>query len=89
MANIKLSPAELQEYSRKIRANGQQSADLARQIKTNINTVTSNWEGNQKDKYLQDWATVEPTLAKTVPQLLEQLAQNLDIIANRFLEADR
>lgn len=85
---IKLSPEALRDYAKKIRANGQASADLARQIKNNINAVTADWEGNKKQKYLQDWATIEPTLLKTVPEMLETLAVNLDANAANFEAAD-
>ena len=89
MADIKLSPDQLRDYAKKIRGNGQASADLARQIKANIDAVTSNWEGNRKDKYLQDWAQIQPTLERTVPEMLETLAQNLETNASNFENADR
>ena len=87
--SIKLSPEALRDYAKKIRTNGQQSADLARQIKGNIQAVTADWEGNKKEKYLQDWAAIEPTLAKTVPEMLETLAVNLETNAANFEAADR
>ena len=89
MASIKLSPAALRDYAAKIKANGNEASDLASRIKGNITAVTDQWEGEAKNKYLQAWAEHEPTLTKSIPELMATLAQNLETIARNFEEADR
>ena len=89
MASIKLSPDALRDYAAKIKANGNEASDLASRIKGNITAVTDQWEGEAKNKYLQAWAEHEPTLTKSIPELMATLAQNLETIARNFEEADR
>ncbi len=89
MANIKLSPDALRNYATKIKNNGAEASDLASRIKANITAVTDQWEGEAKNKYLQAWAQYEPTLTKTIPQLMADLAQNLQTIAQNFENADK
>ncbi len=89
MANIKLSPEALRNYASKITNNGSEAADLAQRIKANITAVTDSWEGQAKNKYLQAWAQHEPILTKTIPQLMADLAKNLETIAENFEAADR
>ena len=89
MANIRLSPDALRSYATKINNNGNEAADLAARIKANITAVTDQWEGEAKNKYLQEWSKHETTLTKTIPELMASLAQNLNTIAENFDKADR
>ncbi|QTE67088.1 WXG100 family type VII secretion target [Clostridiales bacterium] len=89
MASIKLSPDALRDYAAKIKANGNEASDLANRIKSNITAVTDQWEGEAKNKYLSAWAEHEPTLTKSIPELMATLAANLETIARNFEEADR
>ena len=89
MANIRLQPDALRDYASKIRANGNEVADLANRIKSNITAVTDQWDGEAKNKYLSAWAEHEPTLTKSIPELMVTLAGNLETIAHNFDIADK
>lgn len=89
MATIRLSPDQLRSYASKINTNGTEATDLARRIKANITAVTDQWEGNARNKFLQEWSQIEPTLTKSLPELMTRMAQNLQTTAQNFENADR
>ena len=89
MANIRLSPDELDSYAGKLRQNASEAVNLASSIGGNINACADGWEGNKRDQFVSQFEEIKPTLTDKLPRLIEEMAKALNDIANNFRAADQ
>lgn len=86
---IRVTPEELRAMAKKLKNYAQQASKMASDIKNAINAGTAAWEGNSKDKYEQSFREIEPTLTKSLPELLDSMSSSAEARAKAFEEADR
>ena len=89
MANIRLSPDELDQYASKLRNNANEAIGLAKTIGANINACAEGWEGNKREQFVAQFEEIKPTLTDKLPRLIEEMAQALNNIANNFRAVDQ
>lgn len=89
MANIRLSPDELDSFATKLRKNSSQAQELAKSIASNIKGCADSWEGNKQKEFVSKFDAIRPTLDKSLPELIEDMAKSLNTIAENFRNADK
>ncbi len=89
MSNIKVTPDELDSMAKKLNSLAKQATSLAKSVKSAIDAGTGAWEGDAQREYVARYKEIEPTLKKTLPELLNSMAQNAHKRADAYREADK
>ena len=89
MANIRVTPEELQEQGNQLVSLAQNEiVNLLSQIDSQINTICDSWDGMAQDPFLQSYQEMKQTL-DVFPQIVEGIGQQAIAAAQVFGEADQ
>lgn len=89
MANIRVTPEELQEQGNQLVSLAQNEiVNLLSQIDSQINTICDSWDGMAQDSFLQSYQEMKQTL-DVFPQIVEGIGQQAIAAAQVFGEADQ
>ena len=88
MGQIRVNYEELYDLARALKQNGDDLFDLASKIKNNVTAKTAGWEGESKQRYIDDFDALYPTLSQKLPELLKRMATVAKKKADAFREAD-
>lgn len=89
MSNIKVTPDELDSMAKKLNNLAKQATSLAKSVKSAIDAGTGAWEGDAQREYVSRYKEIEPTLKKTLPELLDNMAKSAQKRAAAYREADK
>lgn len=88
MAEIIVSPAQLRQVSGQFRQESQNSRDLIQRLDTSLNSMQAEFQGMTSRSFYSNFQASKTNMNQFV-QLLEQVAQEMDAIAQRFEAADQ
>lgn len=88
MARIRITPEQVRQVGNQFKQASAQSDQMVNQLRNTINSLQGDWEGMTKERFygeFQQWAT---SMTQFV-QLLNQIGQQLEAIAERFRGLDQ
>lgn len=88
MARIKITPQQVRQVSQQFKQSSQQSQEMITRLQSTINGMQSEWEGLTKERFYNEFQQWQQSM-KSFVELLNGIGGQLDVIAQRFEEADR
>lgn len=88
MTRIRITPEQVRQVGNQFKQASAQSDQMVNQLRNTINSLQGDWEGMTKERFygeFQQWAT---SMTQFV-QLLNQIGQQLEAIAERFRGLDQ
>ena len=86
---IRMTPSELMDLANTLTNIRNDIADLVKTMNERVDIDTRDWDGESKTRYFTDYDAILPTLQKTFPDVIEDLAKKLTFAASKLDEADR
>lgn len=87
MAQLRVTPDQLDERASKYEVHAGEMADLIAALDSLNSTLQGEWEGNSASKYFATYSELKPSFTK-MQELITDLAKELHQQANKFREAD-
>lgn len=88
MARIRVTPEEVNQVATQFRNASQQSQEMVNRLQQTMNSLQPNWEGLAQQRFYGEYEQWRNSMTQFV-QLLANIAQQLDQIAERFRQADQ
>ena len=85
---IKITPDEIRDLASKLDSNASETASLASTITGNFESGTANFEGNTADRYAAAFQEMIPIMSTKMPELLNEMANELRKTADAFETLD-
>lgn len=89
MAQIKITPEELETGARDVQSQEAQIMDILSALNRTITNVANNWEGAAKSSFFESFTQLyNTTLTKDFPNILEGIQKQLNEAARIMRETD-
>jgi WXG100 family type VII secretion target len=88
MARIKVTPEEVHQVASQFKQASSQSQEMVQRLQQTMGNLQPNWEGMTQQRFYGEYEQWRNSMNQFV-QLLGQIAQQLDAIADRFAQADQ
>lgn len=86
---IMMTPQELNDGANFLRQRLEAIEQEVNQLKSKIDDVASRWEGAAQQAFINQFENeMYPILRDTLPQVVDGVAQELDVAANTIRETD-
>lgn len=89
MAQIKITPEELEKGANDVKTQQAQILDILAALNNTITNVANNWEGAAKSSFFESFSQLyRTTLTKDFPSILEGIQKQLNEAARIMRETD-
>ena len=87
MARIRITPEQVHQVAVQFKQASSQSDQMVKQLTNTINNLQGEWEGMTKERFYSEFQQWSTSMRQFV-QLLDQIGQQLDAIADKFRAID-
>ncbi len=88
MARIKISPDQVRQVAGQFNNASNDSSQIIQRLQAAVNQLQPDWEGITKQRFYNEYQQWQSSMTKFV-DLLENISQQLNQIADRFATADQ
>jgi len=88
MARIKVTPEQVHQVANEFKRAGTESQQMVTRLEQTMGSLEPDWEGMTKQKFYGEFQQWRTSMRQFV-ELLNNIGQQLDVIADRFAAADQ